>query len=151
MRFHPVHGGMRAHLGVDYAAPTGTPVRTVGDGVVEFAGWQRGYGNFIVVQHRNGHTTAYGHLSKIHVRKGQRVSQGDTIGAVGSTGVSTGPHLHFEFRDQGVHKDPLLIAKQGETVPISPASRAAFMATARQMELELSAGAPVAERVASAR
>ena len=151
MRFHPVHGGMRAHLGVDYAAPTGTPVRTVGDGVVEFAGWQRGYGNFIVVQHRNGHTTAYGHLSKIHVRKGQRVSQGDTIGAVGSTGVSTGPHLHFEFRDQGVHKDPLLIAKQGETVPISAASRAAFMATARQMQLELAAGTPPDLTVASAR
>lgn len=143
MRFHPVMGGMRAHLGVDYAAPTGTPVMAVGDGVVEFAGWQNGYGNFIVLQHRNGHTTAYGHLSRIGVKKGQRVEQGSVIGAVGSTGVSTGPHLHFEFREQGVHKDPLLIAKQGETVPVSAASRAAFDANVKRMRLELAAAAPL--------
>ena len=142
MRFHPVNGGMAPHLGVDFAAPTGTPVMAVGDGTVEFAGWQNGYGNFIILQHRNGHATAYGHLSRIAVKKGQRVEQGSVIGAVGSTGVSTGPHLHFEFRDRGVHKDPLLIAKQGETVPVSAASRPAFEAQVKRMRLELAASAP---------
>ena len=93
MRFHPIHGGQRAHLGVDFAAPTGTPVRTVGDGVVSFAGWQGGYGNIVVVQHANDQQTAYAHLSRIDVRKGEKVAQGEFIGAVGSTGASTGPHL----------------------------------------------------------
>lgn len=143
MRFHPVNGGMTPHLGVDYAAPIGTPVMAVGDGTVEFAGWQNGYGNFIILQHRNGHATAYGHLSRIGVKKGQRVEQGSVIGAVGSTGVSTGPHLHFEFRDHGVHKDPLMIAKQGETVPVSAASKPAFDAQVKRMRLELAASAPV--------
>lgn len=143
MRFHPVSGQHKAHLGVDYAAPTGTAVRAVGDGVVDFAGWQNGYGNFIVLQHRGGQSTAYGHLSRIHVRKGQRVDQGSLIGAVGSTGVSTGPHLHFEFRDNGVHKDPLMLARQGETVPVSAASRAEFNALAKRMKVELAASNPL--------
>ena len=143
MRFHPVSGGQKAHLGVDYAAPTGTAVRAVGDGVVDFAGWQNGYGNFIVLKHRSGHTTAYGHLSRIHVRKGQRVDQGSLIGAVGSTGVSTGPHLHFEFRDNGAHKDPLTLARQGEAVPVSAASRAEFNALAKRMKVELAASNPL--------
>ncbi len=81
MRFHPIHGDRRAQQGVDYAAPTGTPVRTVGDGVVEFAGWQRGYGNVIVVSHRNQDSTLYAHLSRIDARKGQRVSQGQARSA----------------------------------------------------------------------
>lgn len=148
MRFHPVHGGMRPHLGVDFAAPTGTPVRTVGDGVVEFAGWQGGYGNIIVVQHRNNQATAYAHLSGIQVQKGQKVEQGQTIGLVGSTGVSTGPHLHFEFRDAGVHRDPLIIAKEGETVPVSAAAMPAFAAHAKQMYNELQAASSL--RTASA-
>lgn len=141
MRFHPVHGGMKAHLGVDFAAPTGTPVRVVGDGVVEYAGWQRGYGNVVVVNHRNGHSTAYAHLSRIQVRKGERLEQGALVGAVGSTGVSTGPHLHFEFRDNGVHRDPLTLAKQGEAIPVSPSARPAFDAVAQRMALELTAAA----------
>ena len=143
MRFHPVSGGQKAHLGVDYAAPTGTAVRAVGDGVVDFAGWQNGYGNFILLKHRSGQSTAYGHLSRIHVRKGQRVDQGDLIGAVGSTGVSTGAHLHFEFRDNGVHKDPLTLARQGEAVPVSAASRADFNALAKRMKVELAASNPL--------
>jgi murein DD-endopeptidase MepM/ murein hydrolase activator NlpD len=141
MRFHPVSGGIKAHLGVDFAAPTGTPVRAVGDGVVDFAASQRGYGNVVVLSHRNGHTTAYAHLSRILVRKGQRVEQGVLVGEVGSTGVSTGPHLHFEFRDNGVHKDPLTLAKQGEAVPVSTAARPVFNAVSQRMAVELTAAA----------
>lgn len=145
MRFHPIHGGQRAHLGIDYAAPTGTPVRTVADGVVEFAGWQRGYGNFIVIQHRNQQSTAYAHLSRIDVKRGQRVGQGDFIGAVGSTGASTGPHLHFEFRDKGVHQDPLTIARTGEAIPVSAAARPAFDAVAQAQRVQLEAAATVVQ------
>lgn len=141
MRFHPISGGQKAHLGVDYAAPTGTPVRVVGDGVVSFAGWQGGYGNFILVEHRNKQSTAYGHLSRILVKKGQRVDQSTVIGLVGSTGASTGAHLHFEFRENGVHTDPLTIAKQGQTVPVSAAARANFTAMAKAMKVELAAAA----------
>ena len=143
MRFHPITGGRKAHMGVDYAAPTGTPVRTIGDGVVEFAGVQRGYGNVIYVKHRNSQVTVYAHLSRIGVNKGQRVSQGDFIGAVGSTGASTGPHLHLEFRDNGVHVDPLSIARQSESVPISPALRQRFDAVAKLQRMQLDAAASI--------
>lgn len=141
MRFHPIGGNLQAHTGVDLAAPTGTPVMVVGDGTVRFAGWKRGYGNYIVVEHRNRESTAYAHLSKILVRTGERVSQGSVIGLVGSTGVSTGPHLHFEFMENGVFKDPLTVAKRGETVPIAAASRPAFNAHVQRMQLELAAAA----------
>lgn len=137
MRFHPVHGGRRAHLGVDYAAPTGTPVRTIGDGVVSFAGQQRGYGNVVFVTHRKQHTTVYAHLSRIDVRRGQRVAQGDNIGAVGCTGTCTGPHLHFEFRDNGVHLDPLVALRNSESVPLNPALRARFNVVASAQRLKL--------------
>lgn len=142
-RFHPVLGRQRAHLGMDYAAPTGTPVRTVGDGSVEFAGVQRGYGNVIYVRHRNNQVTVYAHLSRIGVRTGQRVSQGDFIGAVGSTGMSTGPHLHFEFRDNGEHRDPAVIARQSEAVKLPEAQRAAFARLAQDKRLQLAAAASV--------
>jgi murein DD-endopeptidase MepM/ murein hydrolase activator NlpD len=141
MRFHPVSGQHKAHLGVDFAAPTGTPVRTIGDGVVSFAGWQRGYGNVIEITHKNQQSTLYAHLSRIDVRKGQRLEQGEVIGAVGSTGVSTGPHLHFEFRDKGVHQDPLMIARQSENIPVSPALRARFDAVAQAQRQQLDAAA----------
>lgn len=141
MRFHPVTGQHKAHLGVDYAAPTGTPVRTVGDGTVEFAGVQGGYGNVIYVRHRNNQVTVYAHLSRIFVRKGQRVDQGERIGAVGSTGVSTGPHLHFEFRDNGQHRDPLVIARQSEAVRLPAELRPAFEAVAQQQRITLEAAA----------
>ena len=143
MRFHPISGARKAHLGVDYAAPTGTPVRTIGDGVVEFAGVQRGYGNVIYIRHRSNQTTVFAHLSRIGVRQGQKVSQGDWIGAVGSTGASTGPHLHFEFRDNGVHQDPLVIARQSESIPINPASRSRFDAVAQLQRVQLNAAATV--------
>jgi murein DD-endopeptidase MepM/ murein hydrolase activator NlpD len=127
MRLHPILQTWRAHLGTDYAAPTGTPVRSVGDGVVEFAGVQNGFGNVVFVKHRNNHTTVYAHLSRINVRKkGQTVSQGQNIGAVGATGWATGPHLHFEFRVNGVHHDPMTIARQSEAVPVAQASGRLF-------------------------
>ncbi len=143
MRFHPIHNTWKAHTGVDYGAPTGTPVRTVGDGVIESAGWQGGYGNTVVVRHRNGHSTLYAHLSKIQVRKGQSVSQGQEIGAVGATGTATGPHLHFEFRVNGVHRDPLTLARQSESRPISAAARSAFDKRVQQARIDLAAASSV--------
>lgn len=145
MRFHPVLGRQKAHLGVDYAAPTGTPVRTIADGVVKFAGWQRGYGNVIEVVHKDNKATKFAHLSRIDVKRGQRVEQGEFIGAVGSTGMSTGPHLHFEFIDNGVHQDPLEIARKSENVPISPALRARFDAVASAQRQQLDAAATLVQ------
>jgi murein DD-endopeptidase MepM/ murein hydrolase activator NlpD len=144
MRLHPIQKTWRAHLGTDFAAPTGTKVRTVGDGTVSFAGVQNGYGNVIFVDHANNHTTVYAHLSRIDVRKGQHVDQGDTIGAVGQTGWSTGPHLHFEFRVNGEQQDPLAIAQATDAAkPVSKAARPAFDRLAAQMRVELDAGAQI--------
>jgi murein DD-endopeptidase MepM/ murein hydrolase activator NlpD len=126
MRMHPILNSWRKHNGVDYAAPKGTPVRSVGEGFVEFAGWQNGYGNVVEIRHANEQTTLYAHLSRLDARKGQRVEQGQHIGAVGATGWATGPHLHFEFRVGGAHKDPLAIAKAAETVALDAASRPRF-------------------------
>ena len=139
MRFHPILQTWRAHLGVDYGAPAGTPVRSVGDGVVEFAGAQGGFGNVVYVRHRNNHLTVYAHLSKINVHKGQSVAQGQHLGAVGATGWATGPHLHFEFRINGQHQDPMLIARQSEAVPVSAAARPAFEVAAATMVRDLTA------------
>ena len=139
MRFHPILQTWRAHLGVDYAAPTGTPVRSVGDGVVEFAGVQNGFGNVVMVKHRNNNVTVYAHLSRINVHSGQSVSQGQNVGAVGQTGWATGPHLHFEFRVAGAHRDPLTIAKQSESVPVTASARAAFNQAAEQARTQLAA------------
>ena len=143
MRMHPILQTMRAHQGVDYGAPTGTPVRSVGDAVVEFAGVQNGYGNIVILKHRNNYRTVYAHLSRINVRKGANVSQGQTIGAVGSTGWATGPHLHFEFRINGVYRDPLTIARQSESVPVSASARSAFARLASENRVALAAAASV--------
>lgn len=140
-RFHPILKQWRAHLGVDYAAPTGTPVRTVGDGVVEFAGVQNGYGNVVIVAHRNHNSTVYAHLSRIDVKRGQSVSQSDIIGQVGSTGWATGPHLHFEFRVNGVHHDPLSIAQKSDAQPVAAPSRVAFDHEAQLARVQLAAAA----------
>ncbi len=137
MRMHPILQTLRAHRGVDYGAPTGTPVRSVGDGVVEFAGWQNGYGNVVKIEHGKERSTLYAHLSRIDVRKGQRVDQGQYVGAVGSTGWATGPHLHFEFQVRGQHVDPLQIAKASEAVTIEGAARAQFAALARSAKVQL--------------
>lgn len=146
MRTHPVYGYSREHTGVDYAAPTGTPVRTIGDGVVTFAGVQSGYGNVIYIQHSNKqHSTVYAHLSRIHIKQGDKVSQGAHIGDVGSTGVSTGPNLHFEFRVDNVPQDPTeMLAEQRELAPISPAAKAAFASLTAGMKLQLDAASQIA-------
>ena len=145
MRFHPILQKWRAHLGTDIAAPTGTPARTVGDGVVSFAGSQTGYGNVVFLKHRNGHETVYAHLSKINVRVGQSVVQGDTIGLVGATGWATGPHLHFEFRVNGVHQDPMTIARQSETVPVPMAALPTFKRLAAVVSTQLQAAATIVQ------
>jgi murein DD-endopeptidase MepM/ murein hydrolase activator NlpD len=135
MRLHPILQQWRAHLGTDYGAPIGTPVRSVGDGVVEFAGVQGGFGNAVFVRHRNNHVTVYAHLSRIAVQRGQRVAQDQNIGAVGSTGWATGPHLHYEFRVNGVHQNPLTIARRSESLPLPESAKPEFMlqaALARQ-------------------
>jgi murein DD-endopeptidase MepM/ murein hydrolase activator NlpD len=138
MRLHPILNIWRKHNGIDYAAPIGTAVRAVGDGTVDFAGTQNGYGNIIILNHRNHQQTAYAHLSRIDVKAGQSVGQGQKIGAVGATGWATGPHLHFEFRVNGVYEDPANIAQEGG-VPITTAQRPAFERLAVGTRAELSA------------
>ncbi|SDE06720.1 OapA family protein [Aquimonas voraii] len=109
-RRHPVLGTVRAHRGVDYAAPTGTPIKAAGDGRISFAGWRSGYGRTVILDHGNGVTTLYAHMSRFSSYKtGARVSQGNTIGYVGASGLASGPHLHYEFRVHGVHRDPLTV------------------------------------------
>jgi murein DD-endopeptidase MepM/ murein hydrolase activator NlpD len=137
MRFHPILQRMRAHKGVDYGAPHGTPVRAVGDGVVEFAGWQNGYGNVVTVLHGKDRSTLYAHLSRIDVRKGQPVEQGQRLGAVGATGWATGPHLHFEFLVNGQHVDPLTLARVADAFTVDTASRERFAELARSARAKL--------------
>ncbi|HTA64738.1 MAG TPA: peptidoglycan DD-metalloendopeptidase family protein [Xanthomonadaceae bacterium] len=109
-RMHPILGYMRAHTGVDYAAPTGTPIVASGDAKMVFEGWKGGYGNCIILDHGGGYTTLYGHMSRFgHYHVGQHVDQGTTIGYVGMTGMATGPHLHYEFRINGVYHNPLSV------------------------------------------
>lgn len=115
-RRHPILNTIRAHKGVDYAAPTGTVIKAAGEGRVGFVGVKGGYGKVIILEHGAGISTLYGHMSRFAtgLRNGQRVNQGDTIGFVGSTGAATGPHLHYEYRLNGVHKNP-------RTVPLPDA------------------------------
>ena len=141
MRFHPILQTWRAHLGVDYAAPTGTPVRSVGLGVVDVAGEQGGFGNVVMVKHANGDTTVYAHLSRIMVKRGQTVTQNQTLGLVGATGWATGPHLHFEFRVNGRHQDPLTMARKSESTKISAGAREEFQRQASLAKVDLAAAA----------
>ena len=116
-RLHPVHGTVRAHTGVDYAAPTGTPVRSIGDGTVLSAGWGKGgAGNTVKIRHNSAYTSGYLHLSKFAVKAGQRVSQGQVIGYVGMTGTATGPHLDFRIWKNGSPINPLKL----ESPPAEP-------------------------------
>ena len=140
-RFHPILQTQRAHTGVDYAAPTGTPVMSVADGVVTESSYQGAYGNMVVIQHNARQSTVYAHLSRMQVKRGQTIKQGDIIGAVGSTGLSTGPHLHFEFRIGGRHVDPLTLAQQGSAEPISAAMRSQFNQRAQVARSQLMAAA----------
>jgi murein DD-endopeptidase MepM/ murein hydrolase activator NlpD len=146
MRMHPILKTWRAHLGVDYGAPTGTPVRAVGEGSVEFAGWQNGYGNTVVLRHGGERETRYAHLSRLDVKRGQRVEQGQRIGAVGSTGWATGPHLHFEFLTRGQQVDPVRIARESQPMTISTAARDRFAEQAGAARAQLTA-APALGRV----
>jgi len=139
-RFHPIQQRWKAHNGVDYAAPTGTPIMATASGTVKFSGWQNGYGNFVEIQHHSGYSTAYAHLSRFGkgVKVGQKVEQGDVIGYVGATGWATGPHLHYEFRVNRVPKNPLSIT----VAQAEPLDRNAFsefkrvqLALDRRMEL----------------
>jgi murein DD-endopeptidase MepM/ murein hydrolase activator NlpD len=141
MRQHPILHTQRAHTGVDYAAPTGTPVMSVADGVVSESSYQGAYGNMVVIQHNANQSTVYAHLSRMNVRKGQTIKQGETVGAVGSTGLSTGPHLHFEFRINGRHVDPLTLAQQGSAEPISAAMRPQFKQRTQYARSQLMAAA----------
>lgn len=145
VRLHPIFQTRRAHLGVDYAAPTGTPAQTVGEGTVEFAGVQGGYGNTVIVNHGGNHSTVYAHLSKIQVRQGQAVSKGQVIGLVGSTGWSTGPHLHFEFRVNGAHTDPDKVIQQAQSVPLSPSALVNFKSVAAQAKTKLLSASQMVE------
>ena len=138
MRFHPILNSWRQHNGVDYGAPTGTAVRSVGDGTVDVAGWQNGFGNVVQIRHGGDRTTVYAHLSKIDVKKGQRIEQGQRVGAVGSTGWATGPHLHFEFRVGGRHMDPRAIAKASEAVTLPGYAKAQFQQTVASVKTQLS-------------
>lgn len=133
-RYHPVMKEMRAHRGIDYAAPTGTRVKATGDGVVEFVGVQGGYGKLVVLRHAGDKTTAYGHLSGFAAgtRKGARVAQGDIIGYVGATGMATGPHLHYEFRVAGTHRNPLTVALPSAT-PLPAAQLPSFRTHAEEL------------------
>jgi murein DD-endopeptidase MepM/ murein hydrolase activator NlpD len=126
-RFHPVLGLTRRHEGTDYSAAPGTPVMAAGDGIVLRVGRAGGYGNLVELRHLNGITTRYGHLRSFarNIRRGVRVEQGQTIGYVGSTGLATGPHLHYEFRMNGVPKDSRRV-KLGSGSPVAPGDRSAF-------------------------
>ena len=129
-RFHPILREWRAHRGIDYAAPTGTRVKATGDGVVEFAGRDnRGYGNLVVLRHQSRYSTWYGHLSGFAtgLRKGMRISQSEVIGYVGATGLATAPHLHYEFRINDVHQNPLRVVMPAAP-PISPEQKPVFEA-----------------------
>ncbi len=133
-RYHPVLGQKRPHRGVDYAAATGTPIKAAGDGKIVTLGWKGGYGRTIVIQHGGRYSTLYGHMSQYRsgLKVGSRVKQGQTIGYVGASGLATGPHLHYEFRVDGVHRNPLTV-KLPQAEPIAAQHKAAFDAVAANL------------------
>lgn len=137
-RYHPVLGIKRPHRGTDYAAATGTPIKAAGDGKVIWKGTKGGYGRTIIIQHGNNITTLYGHMSKYSsaVASGTRVKQGQIIGYVGMSGTATGPHLHYEFRVNGAHKNPVTV-KLPDAEPIAKAERSRFDAATQQLIAEL--------------
>lgn len=138
MRFHPILQQWRAHKGVDYAAPAGTRVKATGDGFVEYAGRQAGYGNLVVIRHHGNLSTHYAHLSGFAqgIHRGARVSQGDVIGYVGQTGWATGPHLHYEFRVGNEHRNPLTVALPA-ALPIPSDRLAAFRSVSAPLSAQL--------------
>ena len=149
-RWHPILNRMRAHRGIDYAAPVGTPVRAAGEGRVAFRGVEGGYGNVVMVRHSGGVETVYGHLSHFapSLYVGKRVHQGELVGYVGMTGLATGPHLHYEYRVGGVHRNPASI-RTLPAEPISPALRADFEQKTRPLLQALEAASHPAELTAA--
>ena len=145
-RHHPILGGLRPHLAVDYGAPVGTPVRAVADGVVTMAGWDGGFGLSLSLRHARGYETMYNHLSRLDVKRGERVRQRQIIGRVGTTGLSTGPHLDYRVRKAGVFVNPL-----GEKfipgAPVPAHRRGAFTVHVRALLERLDAQAPFPPRV----
>ena len=141
MRFHPILGRYKAHRGTDYAASSGTPVRAIGDGQVVRAGWAGGYGNVLELRHRNGYVTRYGHLRGFAkgIRAGKRVEIGQTVAYVGSTGLSTAPHLHFEVLVGGVQRDSRSALRSIAGEPISGSERRTFERVREQMLASLDA------------
>jgi len=137
-RKHPILNTIRAHRGVDYAAPSGTPIKAAGDGKVIFRGSKNGYGHHLIVQHGGNITTLYAHVSRFHnsSRVGRRVTQGQTIAYVGKTGLATAPHLHYEYRLNGVHRNPRTV-ELPKADPISEEFRADFLAAAGPILNEL--------------
>ncbi len=140
-RRHPVLGYRRAHPAIDFAAPPGTPVVAAGNGVVTQAGWAGGLGKAVRLRHANGYETLYGHLSRIDVRRGEQVSQGDRIGAVGSTGLSTGPHLDYRMLRSGSYVNPLRVVPAAND-SLSAAERPRFESVARERMALLSTSRP---------
>ncbi|HTU67694.1 MAG TPA: peptidoglycan DD-metalloendopeptidase family protein [Steroidobacteraceae bacterium] len=142
-RKHPILNRIRAHKGVDYAAPVGTPVRAAGEGRVKFLGQQGGYGNVLELEHGSGVVTVYGHLSRFakNLRRGQRVELGQVVAYVGQTGLATGPHLHYEYRVRGVHKNPQTVPLP-DAAPISSDDQDRFLASTADLVnlLDLPAG-----------
>jgi murein DD-endopeptidase MepM/ murein hydrolase activator NlpD len=137
-RRHPILNRIRAHKGVDYAAPTGTVIKAAGEGRVGFVGTKGGYGRVVILEHGGGVSTLYGHMSRFAsgMRNGQRVKQGVTIGYVGSSGAATGPHLHYEYRVNGIHKNPRTVALP-DAAPISDTYMADFQSRSAVMLAEL--------------
>ncbi len=142
-RFHPILKRRRPHLGVDYAAPTGTPVVAAGNGRIRFRGWKGGFGNYVQIKHNNGFMTSYGHLSRFArgLRRGSKVAQGQVIGYVGSTGLSTGPHLDYRVRRNGVFVNPLTL-KMKPSKPLKPEYRSAFQEVKAKWQKQLAAIGP---------
>ena len=136
-RRHPIHKKIRAHRGIDYAAPRGTPIFSVADGRVKRSGFSKANGNYVFISHPGGYETKYLHLHKRYVKTGQRVKQRTTIGTLGSTGYSTGPHLHYEFLVNGVHRNPKTIFRKLPTAkPIPDEQRQRFLAQSLQIQLQ---------------
>lgn len=133
-RMHPIFKEYRPHPGVDYAAPKGTPVRTVGDGIVSRIGWNKGMGNFVEVRHYNGYTTSYNHMNNFAkgIKKNKKILQGDVIGYVGMTGYATGPHLDFRMKKNGNLIDPLKYRIPSEK-PVNPDEMNRFLAQTRKL------------------
>jgi murein DD-endopeptidase MepM/ murein hydrolase activator NlpD len=148
-RFHPVQKRFKAHLGTDYAAPYGTPILAVGDGVVEKAGWGAGNGNFVKIRHNGMYSTQYLHMRKVLVKSGQRVSQGQTIGEVGSTGLATGPHVCYRFWKNGVQVDHRK-EEMPSAEPVPAAQRSAFDQVRAGLLAQLDAAQNEAQRVSTA-